>query len=123
MASARGARGAETPVQSFQALTQCTVAYDDLGQQLQRMGEQQDGLFGALRRHPEVLRHSNSAELKARQRVRKRDVSFGPRSVAGARAWDVWQSVVRTTRALGQNVYKWVLDRLTRKGQVPQLGE
>lgn len=110
-------------VQSFQALTERTVAYDDLRQQLQRMGEQQDGLLGALLRHPEVLRHNNPAELEARQRVRKRDVSFGPRSVAGARAWDVWQSAVRTTRALGQNVYAWVLDRLTRQGQVERLGE
>lgn len=113
----------KTLVQSFQALTQRTVAYDDLGEQLRRMGEQQDGLLGALLRHPEVLRHNNPAELEARQRVRKRDVSFGPRSVAGARAWDVWQSVVRTTRTLGQNVYEWVLDRLTKKGEVPRLGE
>jgi hypothetical protein len=99
------------------------VDYDDLGKQLQRMGEQQDGLLGALLRHPEVLRHNNLAELEARQRVRKRDVSFGPRSVAGARAWGVWPSVVRTTRTLGQNVYEWVLDRLTKKGEVPRLGE
>ena len=70
-----------------------------------------------------MLRHNNPAEPEARQRVRKRDVSFGPRSVAGARAWDVWQSVVRTTRVLGQNVYEWVLDRLMGKGQVPRLGE
>jgi hypothetical protein len=113
----------KTLEQSFQALTQRTVDYDDLGKQLQRMGEQQDGLLGALLRHPEVLRHNNLAELEARQRVRKRDVSFGPRSVAGARAWGVWPSVVRTTRTLGQNVYEWVLDRLTKKGEVPRLGE
>jgi hypothetical protein len=110
-------------VVSFRALTQRTVVYDDLRAQLERMGEQQDGLLGALLRHPEVLRHNNPAELEARQRVRKRDVSFGPRSVAGARAWDVWQSVVRTTRTLGQNVYEWVLDRLKRKGEVQRLGE
>ncbi len=110
-------------VQSFRALTQRTVAYEPLGQLLVRMGEQQEGLLGALLSHPEVLRHNNPAELEARQRVRKRDVSFGPRSVAGARAWDVWQSVVRTARALGQNVYEWVLDRLTKENQVPRLAE
>ena len=39
-------------------------------------------------RHPELPLHNNPAELAARRRVRKRDVSFGPRSPTGAAAWD-----------------------------------
>ncbi len=34
--------------------------------------------------HPEIPLHNNPAELGARARVRKRDVSFGPRTREGA---------------------------------------
>ena len=54
--------------------------------------------------HPEIPLHNNAAELAARQRVRKRDVSFGPRTAAGATAWDTFQSIVATARKLGVNV-------------------
>src|SRR5258708_1029728 len=40
--------------------------------------------------HPEIPLHNNPAELGARQRVRKRDVSFGPRTAEGAKAWDTF---------------------------------
>ena len=33
--------------------------------------------------HPEIPLHNNSAELDARQRVRKRKISFGPRVAEG----------------------------------------
>jgi len=39
--------------------------------------------------HPEIPLHNNPAELGARARVRKRDVSFGPRTREGATAWDI----------------------------------
>jgi len=38
-------------------------------------------------------------ELAVRRRVRKRDVSFGPRSPAGVRAWDTFQSIAATGRS------------------------
>jgi hypothetical protein len=38
--------------------------------------------------HPEILLHNNPAELGARQRVRKRDVSLQARTTEGIRAWD-----------------------------------
>ena len=40
--------------------------------------------------HPEIPLHNNSAELDARQRVRKRKISFGPRVAEGTRAWDTF---------------------------------
>src|SRR5215210_3687506 len=47
--------------------------------------------------HPELPLHNNPAELAARQRVRKRDVSFGPRTDAGRKAWDTFQSLLAPT--------------------------
>ena len=62
-------------------------------------------------------------EERPRERVRKRDVSFGPRTLAGARAWDRWQSLFCTLTKLGQNAYQFVLDRLRGQGEIPTLAE
>jgi hypothetical protein len=71
--------------------------------------------------HPEVPLHNNPAELGARRRVRKRDVSFGPRTATGVRAWDTFQTLVATTQQLGVSFYTYVRDRLTDAHQVPRL--
>jgi len=73
--------------------------------------------------HPELPLHNNPAELGARQRVRKRDVSFGPRSPAGAAAWDVFMTLAATTRKLGLDFAAYLRDRFTRAGQVPPLAD
>src|SRR5438046_299840 len=73
--------------------------------------------------HPEVPLHNNPAELGARRRVRKRDVSFGPRTAAGVRAWDTFQTLVATTQKLGVSFYAYVRDRLTGAQQVPMLDD
>jgi hypothetical protein len=73
--------------------------------------------------HPEVPLHNNPAELGARQRVRKRDVSFGPRSAAGARAWDTFQTLVATAGKLGVSFYHYVRDRVTEAHALPALAD
>ena len=73
--------------------------------------------------HPELPLHNNPAELTARRRVRKRDVSFGPRSPTGLRAWDTFQGLVETTRKLGIRFWAYLQDRLTQGGTVPPLAE
>jgi hypothetical protein len=73
--------------------------------------------------HPEVPLHNNPAELGARQRVRKRDVSFGPRGLAGATAWDTFQTLVATTDKLGISFYQYVQDRVTETDHVPPLAD
>lgn len=73
--------------------------------------------------HPEVPLHNNPAELAARQRVRKRDISFGPRTAAGARAWDTFQSLAATTAKLGVSFYTYVHDRLTQADRLPSLAQ
>jgi ATP/maltotriose-dependent transcriptional regulator MalT len=42
--------------------------------------------------HPEILLHNHPAELGARQRVRKRDVSLQARTSEGIGAWDTFQT-------------------------------
>ena len=66
-------------------------------------------------------KYNNSAELDARQRVRKRKISFGPRVAEGTRAWDTFMSLAGTTRKLGVNFYRYINDRISGANQIPQL--
>ena len=56
-------------------------------------------------------------------RVRKRDVSFGPRSPAGLKAWDTFMTLVETTRKLGVNFHAYVRDRLRGLGAIAPLAD
>jgi hypothetical protein len=71
--------------------------------------------------HPELPLHNNPAELGARQRVRKRAISFGPRTAAGTQAWDTFQSLGATARKLGVNFLHYLHDRIAGVNQIPDL--
>jgi hypothetical protein len=71
----------------------------------------------------EIELHNNAAELGVRQRVRKRDISFGPRSPEGTKAWDTFMSLVATTRKLGVDFYEYVHDRISGTNQIPPLAD
>lgn len=62
--------------------------------------------------YPDLPLHNNDMELAARRRVRKRDVSFGPQSRAGAQAWDTFQTIIATATKLGVRVYAYFLGRI-----------
>ncbi len=69
--------------------------------------------------HPEILLHNNPAELGARQRVRKRDVSLQARTTEGIRAWDTFQTLVSTANKLGVNSLQYFYDRITQSNTLP----
>ena len=71
--------------------------------------------------HPEIPLHNNPAELGARQRVRKRDVSLQARTREGIGAWDTFQTLVSTAKKLGVNIYQYLHDRLTQTNTFPSL--
>lgn len=77
----------------------------------------------AVLEHPEVPLHNNAAERAARRRVRKRDVSFGPRSEAGRRAWDTLQTLSETAKKVGIRFYHWLWDRVSETNAMPSLAE
>ena len=74
-------------------------------------------------KEPIVPLHNNPAELGARQRVRKRDVSFGPRSESGRVAWDVFMTVAETAKKLSANFYDYVYDRVAEAYDMPALAD
>lgn len=73
--------------------------------------------------HPEIPLHNNPAELGARQRVRKRAISFGPRTPDGAKAWDTFMSLAATTKQLGVSFYRYIHDRISGANQIPPLDQ
>lgn len=58
-----------------------------------------------------------------RQRVRKRDVSFGPRTEAGAMAWDSFQTLAATAAKLGISFHDYVRDRVTGARTLPAMAD
>jgi hypothetical protein len=73
--------------------------------------------------HPEIPLHNNPAELGARARVRKRDVSFGPRTREGATAWDTFMTLAATATKLGVSFYHYIHDRVSGASQMPPLAD
>jgi hypothetical protein len=73
--------------------------------------------------HPEIPLHNNPAELGARQRVRKRDMSFGPRTAEGVRAWDTFMTLAATARKLGVSFYHYMHDRVSGRNRMLSLAD
>ncbi len=71
--------------------------------------------------HPAIPLHNNPAELGARQRVRKRDVSLAARTRDGVAAWDTFQTLVETAKKLGVNITAYLRDRITGTYALPSL--
>ena len=99
-----------------------TTDYEQLNVRLAQTMARKDKLLVVLK-EPMVPLHNNPAELGARQRVRKRDVSFGPRSESGRVAWDVFMTVAETAKKLGVNFYDYVYDRVAEAYDMPSLAD
>jgi hypothetical protein len=113
---------AEALREDFDTRVTREVRYAPLTTCLQRTYGNKERLLLVLR-HPELPLHNNGTELAVRQRVRRRDVSFGPRSEAGRRAWDVYQSLAGTLGKLGISFFDYLSDRLRQAGQIRPMAE
>lgn len=106
----------------FDTLFSQTTDYQQLNKRLAQTLAHKEKLLVVLD-HPEVPLHNNPAELGARQRVRKRDVSFGPRSETGRVAWDAFMTVAETAKKLGVSFYQYVRDRVAHTNEMPPLAD
>ena len=98
--------------QEFDVLFSTQTGYGALDDRILKTREKKECLLMVLR-HPEIPLHNNPAELGARVRVRQRDVSFGPRTEDGARAWDTFGTLAATARKLGVSFYHYIHDRVS----------
>jgi hypothetical protein len=96
------------------------TGYKALDDRIAKTKAKKDYLLMVLE-HPEIPLHNNPVELEARRRVRKRDVSFGPRTDDGRRAWDTFHTLAATTNKLGLSFLDYVHDRVSKANQIPAL--
>jgi len=104
----------------FDTLFATVTGYWALDERIRKTRAKQACLLLVLA-HPEIPLHNNAAELGARQRVRKRAISFGPRTPEGTKAWDTFMSLGATSRKLCVNFYQYLHDRICGANQIPQL--
>jgi regulator of replication initiation timing len=106
----------------FDDLFSTITGYTGLDRRIAMTRDKRQSLLMVLL-HPEIPLHNNPAEIEIRRRVRKRDVSFGPRTEEGKRAWDTFQSLLATTKKLGVSFYRYVYDRVTDSEEIPDLAD
>jgi hypothetical protein len=105
---------------AFDELFYPNTSYADLDERIGKTWFKKAQLLLVLE-HPELPLHNNPAELGARQRVRKRDISYGPRTADGVKAWDTFMSLAATTKQLGISFYRYIYDRVAETNQLPKL--
>jgi hypothetical protein len=107
---------------AFDSLFALKTGYGELDQRIARSKTKKENLLLVLK-YPELPLHNNAAELGVRQRVRKRDVSFGPRTQAGVRAWDTFATLAATSKKLGVSFYQYIHDRISGANQIPPMAD
>ena len=108
--------------EQFDELFSTVTGYEELDRRIAQTRADKTYLLMVLD-HPEIPLHNNPAELDARTRVRKRVVSYGPRSLAGARTWDAMETLLSTARKLGVNFFQYIRDRVSGAMQKPSLAD
>jgi regulator of replication initiation timing len=106
----------------FDRLFSTETGYQALDDRIAKTKAKKEFLLRVLD-HPEIPLHNNPAELAARQRVRKRKVSFGTRTQDGTQAWDTFMSLIATAKKLGLSFYLYIFDRISGTNQVPALAD
>lgn len=104
----------------FVALFRTVTGYAALDARIAKTLAHQTALLAVLA-HPELALHNNACELGVRRRVRKRDVSFGPRTAAGATTWDTLHTLAATAQQHGVNLLHYLQDRLSGACRLPSL--
>ena len=107
---------------AFDELFSTVTTYTALDERIAKTQAKKTELLLVLE-HPEIPLHNNLAELGARQRVRKRDVSYGPRTSAGKQAWDTFMTLSATAKKLGVSFYQYIYDRVSGTLQMPSLAD
>ena len=104
----------------FDKLFATQTGYGELDKRIAKTQVKKASLLLVLT-HPELPLHNNPAELAARFRVRKRDISFGPRTEDGKRAWDTFMTLAATCKKLGISFYEYIQDHILKKNAIPPL--
>lgn len=89
---------------------------------LDRLYKNRDELLLVLDR-PEIPLHNNLSENDIREYVKRRKISGGTRSDLGRQCRDTFVSLKKTCRKLGVSFWKYLLDRISKRNEIPLLPE
>ncbi len=106
----------------FDELFSTRTGYGQLDARIAKTAEKKDELLTVLA-VPSVPLHNNASELQARVSARRRDVSLHSRSRRGARAMDIFTTIVQTSKLHGVSAYTYIRDRLSRSFLLPSLAK
>ena len=106
----------------FDQLFSTVTWYKQLDERIRKTKEKKKGLLMVFKM-PEIPLHNNAAELAARVKVRKRDVSLQTVTDAGTKANDTFMTIVQTAKKLDVSVYNYILDRVSKKFEMPSLAQ
>jgi hypothetical protein len=104
----------------FETLFSTQTGYEALDARIAKTRAKQAELLTVLS-HPEVPLHNNPAELGSRVSARRRDVSLQSKIPRGARAMDIFTTLVQSCKKLGLSAYAYLRDRLREAHEIPRL--
>jgi hypothetical protein len=106
----------------FDQLFSTKTGYEQLDERIGKTKENKEHLLKVLIL-PEVPLHNNAAELAARVKVRKRDVSLQTITDEGTRSNDTFMTIVQTAKKLNVSAYQYICDRVSNKFEMPSLAQ
>jgi len=106
----------------FDQLFSTVTGYEQLDERISKTKENKDHLLKVLVL-PEVPLHNNAAELAARAKVRKRDVSLQTITVEGTKANDTFMTIVQTAKKLKVSINDYIFDRVSNKFEMLSLAQ
>ncbi len=99
-----------------------TTSSATLNAALKRIENNKSELLLVLER-PDIPLHNNSAENAMRDYVKRRKISGGTRSDLGRKSRDTFTSLKKTCRKLGVSFWQYLIDRIEKRGVIPDLSD
>ncbi|MDR7665775.1 hypothetical protein RG963_08325 [Methanosarcina sp. Z-7115] len=106
----------------FDQLFSTITGYEKLDERSCKTKENKEHLLKTLI-SPEVPLNNNAAELAARAKVRKRDVSLQTITDERTRANDTFMTIVQTAKKLSVSAYDYIFDRVSNTFEMPSLAK
>src|SRR5664279_21430 len=106
----------------FDQLFSTKTGYDQLDERISKTKEKKKSLLMVLI-VPEIPLHNNAAELAARAKVRKRDVSLQTVTEKGTKANDTFMTIVQTAKKLSVSACAYIYDRVSNKFEMTSLAQ
>lgn len=100
----------------FDKLFVPTTPYYDLNKEIKRTKSNKLELLTVLKQ-PLLPLHNNLAELNARVKVRKRDISLHTMSELGTQVQDAMMSIIQTAKQLRVDIWKYIYDLINQKNE------